>query len=120
MVGTYVMTTETDVLSKIGDGVSPDFTDAMKTAAGLRAENKVNSTIRFNFSDVYATLNIDVKYLISDIVSSLIAIEGIKYDMGGYTTRTEAEDMVNIERDSWQFNMSVLRDKKVEDFINAA
>ena len=120
MVGTYVMTTETDVISKLGDGVSADFTDAMKTAASLRADSRVNSLCRFNFSDNYAALNVDVKYILSDVISSFIAIEGIAYDMNGYTDLAEGESKINILRDSMLRGLSLLRDKKTQDFINGA
>jgi len=116
------MTTESDILAKIGDGAVADtvFTEAIENAAILRAESIVNCTARFNFSDAYAALNADVKYILSDIVSSLVAIEWISYDMGGYTSRTEAEDMLNFLRDGVLRGLSLIRDKKTQDFINGA
>ena len=84
------------------------------------AESLINVTCRFNFSDVYSTLNVDVKEILKEVASSLAAIPVIQYDMAGYTSRIEAEDMVNIMRDAALRGLSILRDKKAQDFINGA
>lgn len=116
----YIMTTEAEIEQKSGAGVSATFDTTMMTAANLRAESTVNAVCRYNFSDDYAALNADVKGILSDVCSSLVAIEAISYDMSGYTTRTEAEDMINILRDGALRGLSLLRDKKVQDFMNGA
>ena len=120
MPSTHIMTTEAECKQKAGANVAAGFSDAMYTAAGLQAECTVNSMCRYNFSDAWAALNVDVKYLISDIVSSMVAIQAIMYDMSGYTSRTEAEDMVNVLRDGILRGLSILRDKKVQDFTIGA
>ena len=117
----YIMTTEVEIQQKSGAGVNVAFDTTMMTAANLRAESTVNTVARFNFSDAVTTgLNADVKGLLSDICSSLVAIEAISYDMSGYTSRVEAEDMINVLRDGALRGLSILRDKKVQDFINGA
>lgn len=114
------MTTEAEIEQKSGAGKSATFDTTMMTAANLRAESTVNVAARYNFSDVYSTLNADVKGILSDICSSLVAIEAISYDMSGYTSRTEAEDIINVLRDGALRGISILRDKKAQDFINGA
>ena len=116
----YIMTTEAEIEQKSGAGVNAAFDTTMMTASNLRAESMVNTMSRFNFSDTYAALNVDVKGLLSDICSSFVAIEAITYDMSGYTSRLEAEDMINVLRDGMLRNLSILRDKKIQDFINGA
>ena len=116
----YIMTTEAEIEQKSGANVNTTFNTTMMTAANLRAESTINTACRYNFSDVYATLNADVKGLLSDIASSLVAIEAISYDMSGYTSRGEAESMINVLRDGLLRGISILRDKKTEDFINGA
>lgn len=114
------MTTQAEITMKLGLGASDDFTDDMQTAACLQAESNVNAVCRYNFSDVYSTLNVDVKYILSDIVSSLVAIQGILYDFSGYPSRTVAEDMINAYRDAILRNLSIIRNKQAQDFINGA
>ena len=117
----YIMTTEAEIEQKSGAGVSATFDTTAMTASNLRAESMVNSIARYNFSDaVTAGLNADVKGILSDVASSLVAIEAIAYDMSGYTSRIEAEDMINILRDGALRGLSLLRDKKPQTFIQEA
>jgi len=120
MVVTSVMTTGAEITAKEGAGVSASVTDAMHDAWVLQAESFMNVFCRVNYSDTYASLNVDVKYIFSDVVSSMVAINGIAYDLSGYTSRTEAEDKINILRDGILRNLSILRDKKMQTFINDA
>ena len=80
----------------------------------------INVATRYNWSDVYSGLNADVKYILNDIGESLVANEAIKYNMAGYTSRIEAEDMINVNRDTALRGLQILRDKKSQDFTNAA
>ena len=116
----YIMTTEAEIEQKSGAGVNAVFDTTMMTAANLRAESTVNAIARYNFSDGYAALNVDVKGILSDVCSSLVAIEAISYDMSGYTSRTEAEDMINVLRDGALRGLSILKDKKVQTFMIGA
>ena len=85
-----------------------------------QAESLINVICRYNFSDNYATLNADVKGLLKEAASDIAAIYVIQYDMSGFTSRIEAEDMINILRDAALRALSLLRDKKTQDFINGA
>lgn len=83
-----------------------------------QAESEINCITRFNWSDDYAGLNADVKGLLKQAASNLAAIYVIQYDMSGFTTRMEAEDMINVLRDGYLRAVSILRDQKVGAFIN--
>ena len=121
MVVTTIMSTEAEINQKLGDNISTDFTDAMKTAAGLQAESLINVVARFNFSDWFAgSPNADVKGLLSEIVCNFIAIQGWRYKptgQDGNTNRIEFEDKVNILRDGMLRGLSLIRDKKAQTFI---
>jgi len=54
------------------------------------------------------------------VASNLAAIMVIQYDFSGFTSRIEAEDMINVLRDAALRGMSILRDKKQQDFIDGA
>ena len=116
----YIMTTEAEIVQKAGAGKSATFDTTMMTAAAIRAESTINCITRHNFSDTFGTLNIDVKQILSDIASSLAAMEAISYDMSGYTSRIEAEDMINVLRDGALRGLSIIRDQKAVTFINGA
>lgn len=85
-----------------------------------QVESEINVMARYNFSDNYAVLNVDTKQILKGIASNLAAIYVISYDFSGFTTRTEAEDMINVLRDAALRGLSILRDKKAQDFINAS
>jgi len=61
-----------------------------------------------------------LKSVLTQAASNLAAIYAISYDMSGFTTRGEAEDMINILRDSALRGMSILRDKKQQKFLEEA
>lgn len=107
-------------LFKAGKNVSGDLTGTEIDHAILQAESIIYAAMRNNLSGVYATLNPAVKYILEDTCSDLAAINLITFDMSGYTTRIEAEDMINVLRDRALFNISILRDKKVQKFIEEA
>jgi hypothetical protein len=121
MAHTGIFATLAECAAKVGSGKSAGgWVEANINAWCLAAESTINCVCRYNFSDNYATLNNDVKYLLTDIASSLVAINGIMYNMAGYTSRVEAEDLVNINRDIALRGLAILKDKKVQDFINGA
>ena len=58
------------------------------------AENYINLFTRFNFTSNAATLNVATSGALELAASNLAATGLIRYDMSGYTTRGEAEDMI--------------------------
>jgi hypothetical protein len=114
------------VFAKAGSGYSTDLntkfigSDFCIDVWITEAESVINSICRYNFTDNYSSLNVDTKKILQETASALAAIYSIQYDMSGYTSRTEAEDMINILRDVTIRNLSILRDKKVQDFINGS
>jgi len=121
MVDTGIFATTAEVSRKAGaNASSTSNVEAYINDFMLQVESQINSMCRFNFSDAYSDLNADVKALLKEIASNLAAIYVIQYDMSGFTSRTEAEDMINILRDAALRGLSILRDKKVQEFINTA
>ena len=121
MADTGIFATTTEVQRKAGEGASATaIAEAYTNDFIAQAESEINTICRFNFSDNYAALNADVKQILKEAASNLAAIYVISYDMSGYTTRTEAEDMINVLRDGYLRCISILRDKKAQDFINGA
>ena len=111
---------DADILLRVGTSASSTV-----KAAGwfdtiiLDVEAIVNNICRFDFStlDASSTLNSSVRGILIEASACLAAIEGIIWDMSGYTTRIEAEDLINVLRDRALFVISILRDKKVQEFI---
>lgn len=109
------------VAIKCGAGVSATaLTEANRNIAAAQAEAFINTVTRNNWSDDYASLNADVKYLLEEAAACWIAIDMIGYDMSGYTTRYEAESMINILWAKFWRIIDVLKDQKAVTYINGA
>jgi len=80
-------------------------------------EGFINSATRYDWTAAYGSLNDTIKGFLQDVAACLAAIYVIQYDMSGFTSRIEAEDMINILRDSAMRGLSILRDKKTQDFM---
>jgi hypothetical protein len=121
MAHTGIFATKAECDAKAGENVdATGWTEANINAWCLQAESFINCACHYNFSDKYSTLNADVKYILTEIASNIVAIYGIQYNMGRYTTRTEAEDMINVLRDAAMRSLSILREQRTKDFINGA
>jgi hypothetical protein len=87
---------------------------------GVGAESYINAATLFNWSDAYGSLNVDVKSILSGIQARLIAIDVINFDLSGFTTRYEAEDMVNILYRRAMDMIKVLKDHASAKFVQVA
>jgi len=85
-----------------------------------QAESFVNASTRFNWNDVYTTLDNDVKFILEDACSSEGAIKVILFDMSGYDSLSEAETMINVLRDNVNRSIKLLEDIKNRDFVTGA
>ena len=121
MVDTGIFATTAEVQRKVGAGASTTSnTEAYINDYMTQVESFINVFTRFNWSDAYSGLDADVKGILKQIASDLAAIYVIQYDMSGYTSRIEAEDMINVLRDSALRGLSVLQDKKNQSFLEEA
>jgi len=121
MSDTGIFATTAEVERKAGANASATSkAEAYVNDYMTQVESFINTFCRYNFSDTYATLNADTKNILKQIASDLAAIYVINYDLSGFTTRIEGEDMINILRDSALRGLSIIRDKKAVDFINGS
>ena len=118
MVDDGVFTKNADIQAEAG--INANAT-AKATAATdvyvLNVEAFINSASRFNWSDEFVSMNADVKGILTEAGACLCANKVIKSDMSGYASRIEAEDMINVNRDTALRNISVLRDMKSQTFM---
>lgn len=132
--------TSGQALIKAGKSVSPDFEGLDYTngqpvsgAVTLRlrdprpiatiisgAEAVICAVTRKNYVSKYATLPIGKRLILQDACSNLAGIYLINYDMSSFSSRVEAEDHINILRDGFLRNISILRDKKAQDYVEDA
>ena len=85
-----------------------------------QAESFVSAQSRIDWSGAYAALNKDVKYILEDHVSCLAGMMIINWDMSGYTSRLEAQTMLDVLDERFKKTGDLLKEKIATDFIKAA
>ena len=118
----FNMTTSGAILYKAGANVNSTAAASSAIIASFcdQAESVVNVNSNYNWSDAYSGLNDDVKGVLNDAVTSLAATYLINYDMSGYTSRSEAQGMVDILLNSFNRDMATLKEQVKKDFVSGA
>jgi hypothetical protein len=112
-------TTYEEVLAKAGGNANATGKDVDHATLYIRqAENTLNARTRFNWTDNFASLSVDVKYIVSNAISSMAAIDIINYNMAGFTTRLEAEDMKKTLRENVEILVKELKDRKRQTWMD--
>jgi len=121
MVDSGIFATTAEVERKAGANASTvSVAEAYVNDYMTQAESTINVMTRYNWSDAYSGLDVDVKGILKEAASNLAAIYVITYDMSGFTSRGEAESMINILRDGFLRNIQMLKDIKQQTFTNNA
>jgi len=117
MVLTITMAVLADVAPLLGDNISASFTDTMMDSVGLMAEAAICNMVRYDAVTNWALIGAVEKVMMTEYVARSIALAGISYDMSVFTTRLEAEDMMNIH--IWRLRAieKLLIDQKTVTFI---
>ncbi|KKL16246.1 hypothetical protein LCGC14_2497500, partial [marine sediment metagenome] len=112
---TGIFATTAEVARKAGTNASAtSVAEAYVNDYMTQAESFINCVTRRNWSDDYSALNVDVKGILKEAASNLAAIYVILWDMSGFTSRVEAEDMINVLRDRALFALAILRSEQVQ------
>lgn len=85
----------------------------------LEAEGLISAAGRYDFVTNYTLLTAIGKEFLRNAAASLAAISVIMYDMSGFTTRIEAEDMVNVLWAKWRTMLKIITDQKFETWAIA-
>ena len=114
--GIFVTTDE--VKRKAGNNASTvSNVEAYINQYVAEAESEINVFTRFNWTDAYGTLDADNRDILKACAGNLAAIQVIIFDMSGFTSRAEAQTMIDSLRDSALRQLSILRDKKNQEFL---
>ncbi len=116
-----IYTTNAAIAAKAGANVNTTaITIAETDKYVLQVESTINCMTRFNWSDAFAGLNADVKGILLETSTAMCAMYAIQYDMSGFSSRIEAETMLDVLRDAALRGISLLKDQKVRAFMEAA
>ena len=115
---TTMLADTTDVDGFMGLNVAAGFTVAtMGDLVGVYTEAFLCNLTKFDAVTNWGTMNAIYKLMFSEYVARSIAVEAIKYDMNSYTSRVEAEDLVNIHIRALDEILKVLNNASVQDFM---
>ena len=115
---TTIIADQADPLPFMGENVDATFTVAtMGDLVGVYTEAYLCALVEYDIVTNWATLNAIYKLMFSEYACRAIAIEAIKYNMSGFTSRIEAEDMINIHVFRMNEIKEILKDTSVQDFL---
>ena len=110
-----------DVVKKAGANVNAAATaEAFTNNYILQSEGRIMTNARSDLKSDYGTLNAETKELLREASSNLAAVYAIQYDMSGFTSRLEAEDMINTLIFNHNQAMKILADQKTITYSGAA
>lgn len=121
MADTGIFATTAEVQRKVGANASATSNaEAYINQFMTEAEALINSTIIFNFSDTYSSLNVDVQGILKMAAAAWAAIGVIRFDMSGFTSRQEALVMINSLLHEYNTCIRELKDKETQTFMSQA
>lgn len=120
-----IFATSHECISKLGDNYnSTAVNEEMINEFCRQSESYINVVTGYNWSDWYAgSPNTDVKYILTEASSNLVAIYGLNYKPSGEDgamSRIEYEDRINILFARFVQCMDILTDLGTEKFIRDA
>ena len=77
----------------------------------------LSSLLKFDVLTNWATITANYKNILTEWAARFAGNQLIAFNMAGYTSRVEAEDMVNINIFRMQEIEKILNDSSVQDFI---
>ena len=112
----WTLTTSGACLSKAGANAT--ISSAALVIWSNQAESALSLITRKDWVADYSTITANFKQVLSDVVSDMVAMRIITYDMSGYTSRTEAETMLDVLRDNITRGIEVLREQKHQEVMD--
>lgn len=115
----FNFTTSGAIIAKAGLNANSTATlsGVMLSKWNDQAEAVINTTTRKDWTTNYSSIKTNFKGILDDIASDMVAMRIINYDMSVFTSRTEAQTMLDVLRDNISRNLEVLKDQKVQEVM---
>jgi hypothetical protein len=110
----------TENQAKYKAGLNYDSTNVSSTLIASYindAEGFISTESLYDWVTNYASVSAIGKFFLANVTASLAAIYMINYNMSGYTSRTEAQTMLDILWTQVVESLNVLRDQQFRTFI---
>ncbi len=116
----FTFTTSEDILIKAGANnsvASSSISRDIILLASNQAEAQINTETRHDWINDYGNVEANFKGILGGVASSLAGNILISYDMSGYTSRNEAQTMLDVNRDIARIGIAVLKDSKTKETL---
>lgn len=114
--GVFVTTAE--VLRKVGANASAvSSAEAFVNQYVAEAESLINAQTEKNWSDLYSTLNADLRDILKMAAGAKAAMMVIMYDQSGFTNQREAETMLDILNNEYDRALAELKQQSQRAFV---
>jgi len=121
MAYTGTIVTEAEMNLMAGENVdATGNTEANHNLLAAMAESYLSVLMRYNVVKNYGGLNADVKKILAEWAARFAAVSLIAYNTAGYTSRIEAEDMLNIHLFRMSQIEKILKDQKSSTYMQGA
>src|SRR3990167_5815567 len=121
MADTGIFATTAEVQRKVGANAnSTANAEAYINDFMTQAESVINVATRKNWSDVYSTLNVDVKGVLKEAASNLAAMYVINYDLSGFPSKAQAETRLDVLYNGYTRDIELLKQLAQQDFVTGA
>tara|TARA_R100001530_G_scaffold136213_2_gene115833 strand:+ start:478 stop:840 length:363 start_codon:yes stop_codon:yes gene_type:complete len=120
MAYTGIIVTEEEMALMAGENVdTTGDTEANHNILAAMAESYLSVLTRENVVDNYSGYNNDYRKILAEWAARFAAVSLIAYNMAGYTSRVEAEDMINIHVSRMRQIQKILEDQKAITFLKS-
>lgn len=100
-----------------GENVDTSLTDAQYTILINNAEAVLSMNAKYDLVTNYASLPTNMKPFLTDACAALAAVGAINFNMSNYTSRTEAQTMLDVNYSKVVEAINLLRDDKFREFL---
>lgn len=111
----WTLSTSEAMLDKAGTNRSIACSGAILARFSDEAEGAICSETAYDWVANYASVSANFKPILSQAVAACSGNEIIKYDMSGYTSRAEAQTMLDVNIDTYKRCIETLKEAKNKD-----
>ncbi len=108
---------QSDAAPYLGAKLDPAFDATMQDDVGMDAQAFLSALSRYDWVTNFAELDANTKRILSEYVCRAMALAGIAYEMAGFNSRIEAEDMINVHLYRMRIIEKLLVDQNLVKYI---
>lgn len=120
MVFSHVLVTLAECTAMAGENVdATGYVEANQQAWANQASAYLCCLCKYDLVTNVATLTAQGKNIFAEYIARYVAMCAIAYNMAGFTSRIEAEDMINIHHMRMRAIEKILEQTDIKDFLEA-